>query len=77
MLKAGDVVRLRSGGPDMTIVSVKDDTCECTWFKKDELGHATFPAALLRLRTDIDKEQSDAIKAAARKLNPRSTWEIF
>lgn len=56
MLKTGDVVQLRSGRPDMTIVSVKDDTCECTWFKKDELGHATFPIALLGLSEEIDNE---------------------
>jgi len=36
--KLGDVVRLKSGGPWMTItyISQRDRTATCTWFIKDE-----------------------------------------
>lgn len=45
----GDVVQLKSGGPLMTIESVKNNdtsgrpTVYCTWFEKDEQKRGHFP----------------------------------
>ena len=36
-LKVGDVVRLKSGDPAMTIYSIIDNGCYCTWF--DDNNH--------------------------------------
>jgi uncharacterized protein YodC (DUF2158 family) len=46
--KVGDVVRLKSGGPKMTIgASMKDDRVECHWFggQTIEVNHAAFHKA--------------------------------
>lgn len=45
---AGDTVRLNSGGPLMTVESVDDNRCKCTWFDdKNKLQTASFAAPLL------------------------------
>ncbi len=36
VFKTGDIVKLRSGGPEMTVTSVEGDDIVCTWF--DENG---------------------------------------
>lgn len=44
-LKKGDVVKLKSGGPNMTISFIDNEfgtMFECQWFDKGELKHATF-----------------------------------
>ena len=33
--KVGDVVRLKSGGPAMTIDTIENDQCVCLWFGTD------------------------------------------
>lgn len=38
----GDVVKLKSGGPKMTVVSVEADLVDCSWFKNEELMHGSF-----------------------------------
>ena len=57
--KVGDVVRLKSGGPQMTIevtpvvidnygVEKKlEDSAKCTWFEKDTLKYNVFKLATL------------------------------
>lgn len=56
--KVGDVVELKSGGPDMTVVSiVKDETADwdpsviCKWFTNEEAMPQTdsFPVKALRI----------------------------
>ncbi len=44
MFKVGDVVILKSGGPDMTISTVSDDGVHCIWFKDDNQINGFFPA---------------------------------
>ena len=47
--KVGDVVRLKSGGPVMTVHRVTSEgTCECTWFVNDEPKYETFVPETLR-----------------------------
>jgi uncharacterized protein YodC (DUF2158 family) len=44
----GDVVRLKSGGPKMTVSKVDDDgSLRCKWFDGSTLCEETFPAAEL------------------------------
>jgi len=53
----GDVVRLKSGGPEMTVVKGFRDgsgfppgvgvAVECQWFAGDRLEFATFPSEFL------------------------------
>ena len=51
----GDVVRLKSGGPRITVITVPpheflpEDHVECQWFDKktDEPRHNSFPAEAL------------------------------
>lgn len=65
MINVGIVVRLRSGGPKMTVTAKESagpwsgrTVCYCAWFEENELGHqvvrrASFPTeALGRLQDD-------------------------
>lgn len=44
----GDIVQLRSGGPQMTVADVDDllgePSYECTWFRGEDLRRGTFKA---------------------------------
>jgi len=40
--KSGDCVKLKSGGPTMTVSNAKDDTIECSWFVDGTIQHSTF-----------------------------------
>ncbi|MBO4648984.1 MAG: DUF2158 domain-containing protein [Lentisphaeria bacterium] len=46
-LKAGDTVRLRSGGPLMTVTEVIGGMVHCTWFRGKENNSGSFPAITL------------------------------
>ena len=35
-MKPGDIVRLKSGGPRMTIQAILDDRVVCKWFDKND-----------------------------------------
>ncbi len=46
--KAGDTVRLKSGGPTMTIREAVEDQLRCQWFDVEDYSQvreATFPVA--------------------------------
>lgn len=43
----GEVVMLRSGGPQMTVVSIDDGQAECTWFDGSQQMFGGFPLHLL------------------------------
>lgn len=51
--KIGDVVRLKSGGPDMTVVSLNENSMthkgqiKCQWFEKNRPQDSIFPSAAL------------------------------
>ena len=49
--KVGDIVMLRSGGPEMTVAKEKygidDDEVECQWFGGRKLEWGRFPKASL------------------------------
>jgi uncharacterized protein YodC (DUF2158 family) len=49
-LHQGDLVRLRSGGPLMTVNGIKGDQVECVWTDSGngQPDDATFPAQLLQ-----------------------------
>lgn len=47
-MKVGDVVKLNSGGPSMTIIAFDEATVECLWFSSDyHLQKASFPIEIL------------------------------
>ena len=52
--KAGDVVKLKSGGPKMTIKKIcsmpssnEDDGADCCWFDNNEVKDGKFPLITL------------------------------
>ena len=45
--KAGELVRLKSGGPNMSVEQVGEQAVRCAWFVDDKLQRETFaPEAL-------------------------------
>lgn len=45
--KLGDVVQLKSGGPEMTIYRIDGSDIACTWFVKQEPKYNSFPKEVL------------------------------
>jgi len=51
-MKIGDVVRLKSGGPNMVIrnyTGPDEQSVKCFWFSNDEVKVGEFPVILLKL----------------------------
>jgi uncharacterized protein YodC (DUF2158 family) len=69
--EAGDVVRLRSGGPPMVVRSVGGDTAYCQWYAGVDLHQGTFLFTSLR---DIGSEKRAGQPRSAPALTgPRSS----
>ena len=54
MFKTGDVVILKSGGPNMTVVSISEDDAlvDCTWMSDSEVYAGDFlPATIEHTET--------------------------
>lgn len=45
----GDIVMLKSGGQEMTVTSVKDEKCDCSFFYGDCLVERTYDFRCLLL----------------------------
>jgi len=53
-IKAGDVVQLKSGGPQMTVNFVEKDEAACTWFDdKMKPQHGRYPVTSLKQVTIV------------------------
>ena len=54
-IKKGDVVQLKSGGPEMTVNFVENSygvqEAACSWFIKDKKESSRFPVETLKLVT--------------------------
>jgi uncharacterized protein YodC (DUF2158 family) len=52
-IKAGDVVQLKSGGPEMTVNFVENDSgtevAACSWFINNKKESSRFPVVTLKL----------------------------
>lgn len=54
-IKPGDLVRLKSGGPAMTVTKLADDDAKCMWFESNEfLRQETFPSVALVIYEGFD-----------------------
>ena len=54
-MKVGDTVRLKSGGPLMTVsVLLENARTVCNWFDNNELKTATFSDDSIEIESDTD-----------------------
>jgi uncharacterized protein YodC (DUF2158 family) len=54
-MQSGSLVRLKSGGPTMTIGWIGNTEAECNWFSNDDdLKSAVFKVAQLETVDDVD-----------------------
>lgn len=58
-IKIGDVVLLKSGGPNMTVEKIQDnDLADCLWFDQDKnLQRNTFSLNVLKKRKEMTEEE--------------------
>ena len=64
-IKNGDTVRLKSGGPLMTVAGIgkygmgaSDEKAKCTWFDKNEYREKDFHLHLLEIVNDVNETSS-------------------
>jgi uncharacterized protein YodC (DUF2158 family) len=50
-LKPGDVVELKSGGPDMTVARIRGNEVDCDWFIDGKAFRGTYPKEALKPAT--------------------------
>ena len=63
MFKAGNIVRLKSGGPKMTVDKVNNSKISCVWFKDEHLKTAIFRKDTLELVDEGEKRKSSKNKS--------------
>src|SRR4030088_1737561 len=75
-LHEGDLVRLRSGGPVLTVKSVSDNWVICTWFDDyGELQSTAFPIAMIA--GPLTPSPDDAKPQTNGQMSPSSPWAAF
>lgn len=47
-LKIGDIVKLKSGSPKMTVIHVYEDNIRCTWFDSKSIKDYVFAEPMLK-----------------------------
>ncbi|HVA17462.1 MAG TPA: DUF2158 domain-containing protein [Candidatus Dormibacteraeota bacterium] len=70
MFKAGEIVKLNSGGHPMTILSVSRRGVKCTWAVRGDIKEKTFPAIALTKPDELEKLIA-RVNAEAAKLPPQ------
>jgi uncharacterized protein YodC (DUF2158 family) len=64
-LRIGDLVRVRSGGPLMTVTSVQGDQVNCSWFDQNGQSESqNFPVFALKLPVDMPRTDWRAARDA-------------
>lgn len=70
-LKIGDQVRLRSGGPLMTVGSFSTDCVSCQWFERKELRSGVFSPESLKMDNAVIKSATCPEKVIHVEYHPR------
>jgi uncharacterized protein YodC (DUF2158 family) len=65
--EAGDVVRLKAGGPPMVVRAVSGDSAYCQWYAGIDLHQGTF---LFSSLSDISRERRAASRATQPMASP-------
>jgi uncharacterized protein YodC (DUF2158 family) len=57
----GDVVALKSGGPAMTVIGLKEDNVQCLWYAEtsDEVKTTVVPATCIEKASAFDFDDED------------------
>jgi uncharacterized protein YodC (DUF2158 family) len=57
----GDVVALKSGGPAMTVIGLKEDGVQCLWYAEtsDEVKTTVVPAICIEKASAFDFDDED------------------
>lgn len=64
-MKPGDKVKLKSGGPHMTISSIEKENAKVCWFRGPQLQTGVFPLAVLKPTcSDAQRVANDRIRKA-------------
>jgi len=67
-MKVGDIVALKSGGPDMTLCKLEGEFAHCCWFNGDAFYKQEIPVSALAVNEAKVKAADDKAAAAERAL---------
>lgn len=70
LFEAGDVVRLKSGGPPMVVRAVSGDTAYCQWYAGIDLHQGTF---LFSSLSDISRERRVLLRGTQAAPGPQES----